>query len=160
MRPIWDEYFMMHARVGSSRSNCITRKVGAVLVRNRIILSTGYNGTPAGIKNCFDGGCERCAKRTRNEIKSGEELERCMCVHAESNALMHCSKLGINAENSTLYTTVTPCLECTKMALTAGVTRFVSMAEYPENARGLAVAAGAKLVHLETSAIKKWLDKC
>ena len=94
-RPSWDEYFMLQAELAKLRSNCITRHVGAVIVRNNRQIATGYNGTPPGVKNCFDGGCKRCSDRINGKIKSGEELDRCICNHAESNAIMHCAILGI-----------------------------------------------------------------
>ena len=115
-RPNWDEYFMLQAELAKLRSNCVTRQVGAVIVRNHRQLATGYNGTPPGIKNCFDGGCKRCQLRMEGKIKSGEGLDRCLCNHAEANAIMHCAILGIEAgaEGAILYTTFIPCLECTK----------------------------------------------
>ena len=83
-RPSWDAYFMELATVVASRSNCSRRHVGAVVVRNRHILATGYNGTPYGVKNCFEGGCPRCS----GETKSGAKLDECLCVHAEQNAII------------------------------------------------------------------------
>ena len=96
-RPGWDEYFMLQAKLAALRSNCITRSVGAVIVRDHRQLATGYNGTPPGIKNCFEGGCQRCKDRMEGKVKSGEGLGRCLCNHAEANAIMHCAILGIEA---------------------------------------------------------------
>ena len=96
-RPSWDEYFMLQAELAKLRSNCITRKVGAVIARDHRQLATGYNGTPPGIKNCYEGGCKRCTDRMEGKIKSGEALDRCICNHAEANAIMHCAILGIEA---------------------------------------------------------------
>ena len=96
-RPSWDEYFMLQAELAKLRSNCITRQVGAVIARDHRQLATGYNGTPPGIKNCFEGGCKRCSDRMEDKIKSGEALDRCVCNHAEANAIMHCAILGIEA---------------------------------------------------------------
>ena len=96
-RPSWDEYFMLQAELAKLRSNCITRKVGAVIARDHRQLATGYNGTPPGIKNCYEGGCKRCTDRMEGNIKSGEALDRCVCNHAEANAIMHCAILGIEA---------------------------------------------------------------
>ncbi len=87
-RPNWDIYFMLQAEVAKLRSNCITRHVGAVIVKDNRQIATGYNGTPSGIKNCFEGGCDRCIARIRGDIKSGESLDRCLCMHAEANAIM------------------------------------------------------------------------
>ena len=96
-RPSWDEYFMLQAELAKLRSNCITRQVGAVITRDHRQLATGYNGTPPGITNCYEGGCKRCADRMEGKIKSGEALDRCVCNHAEANAIMHCAILGIEA---------------------------------------------------------------
>ncbi len=90
-RPNWDEYFMLQAKLASLRSNCMTRSVGAVIVRDHRQLATGYNGTPPGIKNCFEGGCDRCTLRMEGKVKAGEGLGRCLCNHAEANAIMHCA---------------------------------------------------------------------
>jgi len=94
-RPPWDEYFMLQAELAKLRSNCMTRKVGAVIVRDHRQIATGYNGTPPGIKNCFEGGCKRCQDRMDGKIESGAFLDRCLCSHAEANAIMHCAILGI-----------------------------------------------------------------
>ena len=106
-RPNWDEYFMLQAKLAALRSNCITRHVGAVIVRDHRQLATGYNGTPPGIKNCFEGGCKRCSDRMEGKIKAGESLGKCLCNHAEANAIMHCAILGIEAgvKGATLYST-------------------------------------------------------
>ena len=86
-RPSWDEYFMLQAKLASLRSNCMTRSVGAVIVRDHRQLATGYNGTPPGITNCFEGGCQRCKDRMDGKTKSGVGLDRCLCNHAEANAI-------------------------------------------------------------------------
>ena len=157
-RPNWDEYFMLQAELAKLRSNCITRQVGAVIVRNHRQLATGYNGTPPGIKNCFDGGCTRCQRRINGEIKSGESLDRCLCNHAEANAIMHCAILGIEAgmSGTILYTTFVPCLECTKMAITIGIKKFVCLDEYPETDYDLIRDAGITITHLKQDKISKW----
>ena len=157
-RPSWDEYFMLQAELAKLRSNCITRQVGAVIVRNNRQIATGYNGTPPGIKNCFEGGCERCQLRMQNKIKSGRALERCLCTHAESNAIMHCAILGIEAgtKDATLYTTFVPCLECTKMAITVGIRRVVCIDPYPESDNDLLQAANVKIVQIDRNKIAKW----
>ena len=90
-RPNWDTYFMLQAEVAKLRSNCLSRQVGCVIVKDNRQIATGYNGTPSGIKNCFDGGCPRCLDKQNNKIKSGENLERCYCTHAEANAIMQCA---------------------------------------------------------------------
>ena len=160
-RPNWDEYFMLQAELANLRSNCMTRQVGAVIARNNRQLATGYNGTPPGIKNCFDGGCERCRLRMENKIESGGALDRCLCSHAEANAIMHCAILGIEAgtKGAVLYTTFVPCLECSKMAITIGIKRFVCLDKYPETDYGLLEDAGVDVVQLDRKKIARWAKK-
>jgi len=157
-RPTWDEYFMLQAELAKLRSNCITRHVGAVIVRNNRQIATGYNGTPPGVKNCFDGGCKRCSDRMNGKIKSGEELDRCICNHAESNAIMHCAILGIEAgtKDAILYSTFVPCLECTKMAITIGIKRIVCLDTYPETDYDLLKEADVEIQILDKDEIQKW----
>ena len=160
-RPNWDEYFMLQAELAKLRSNCVTRQVGAVIVRNHRQLATGYNGTPPGIKNCFDGGCKRCQLRMEGKIESGASLDRCLCNHAEANAIMHCAILGIEAgiEGAVLYTTFVPCLECTKMAITIGIRKFVCLDSYPETDFDLLKEAGVEVIQLDKSKIAKWAQE-
>lgn len=157
-RPDWDEYFMLQAELAKLRSNCITRHVGAVIVKSHRQISTGYNGTPPGIKNCFEGGCERCKLRIEGKVKSGESLDRCLCTHAEANAIMHCAILGIEttAIDLTLYSTYVPCLECTKMAITIGVKKIICLNSYPEADFDLLESAGIKIKLLDKNKIQKW----
>ena len=157
-RPAWDEYFMLQAELAKLRSNCITRQVGAVIVRDHRQLSTGYNGTPPGIKNCYEGGCKRCADRMEGKIKSGEALDRCVCNHAEANAIMHCAILGIEAgtQGAILYSTFVPCLECTKMAITIGIKKFICLDEYPETNYDLIKEAGDESEILNKKKIEQW----
>ena len=126
-RPDWDNYFMGIAKVVALRSNCIKRKVAAVIVKDKRIISTGYNGTPRGVKNCSEGGCPRC-----NAIDaSGKGLEECLCSHAEENAIVQSAYHGVNISNSVLYTTFSPCLMCTKMIINAGIKEVVYNMDYP-----------------------------
>lgn len=158
-RPDWDEYFMLQAELAKLRSNCIARKVGAVIVRDRRQIATGYNGTPPGIRNCYEGGCDRCQRRMRGLISPGEDLGRCLCNHAEANAIMHCAILGIeasSASSTTLYTTYVPCLECTKMAITIGIRRFVCLEDYAESASQLTREAGVTIQKIGRDRIDKW----
>ena len=120
-RPSWDEYFMNIAHVTSSRSNCKRRHVGAVIVKNNRIVSTGYNGTPRGITNCFEGGCPRC----NSNAATGERLDECYCCHAEENAIVQAAYHGVSVRDSTMYTTSSPCLLCTKMIINAGIKEVV-----------------------------------
>ena len=138
-RPDWDEYFMDIAHVVSTRGNCSRRKVAAVIVRDKRIISTGYNGTPRGIDNCYEGGCPRCA----SDAPSGQELGECICAHAEENAIVQAAYHGIAVKDSTLYCNLSPCLMCTKMIINAGIKEVVYETAYhfSEQARGLFAAA-------------------
>jgi len=160
-RPTWDEYFMLQAELAKLRSNCLTRHVGAVIVRNHRQIATGYNGTPPGVKNCFEGGCKRCQLRMEGKIESGASLDRCLCNHAEANAIMHCAILGIEAgsDGAILYTTFVPCLECTKMAITIGIKKIICLDSYPETDHGLIEEAGVTITRLEKSKIEYWAKK-
>ncbi|MEX0656823.1 MAG: dCMP deaminase family protein [Nitrosopumilaceae archaeon] len=160
-RPGWDEYFMLQAELAKLRSNCITRHVGAVIVRNNRQIATGYNGTPPGVKNCYEGGCKRCQLRMEGKLESGAALDRCLCNHAEANAIMHCAILGIEAGSSDaiLYTTFVPCLECTKMAITIGIKKVVCLDSYPETDFELIKEAGVEVVKLDKKKIQRWASE-
>jgi dCMP deaminase len=125
-RPSWDEYFMMMAEVAATRGNCLRRRVGAVIVHNRQILSTGYNGTPKGITNCCDGGCPRCA----GHAASGSSLDECLCVHAEENAIVQAAATGVAIRGATLYCTLSPCSYCAKSVINAGIVEVVYSGTY------------------------------
>lgn len=126
-RPDWDEYFMNIAKVTSLRSNCIKRKVAAVIVRDKRVISTGYNGTPRGVKNCSEGGCPRCM----SFAASGVGLSECLCSHAEENAIVQAAYHGASLKDASLYTTFSPCLICTKMILNSGIKEVIYNANYP-----------------------------
>lgn len=126
-RPDWDRYFMDIAKVASLRSNCIKRKVAAVIVRDKRVISTGYNGTPRGVANCSEGGCPRC----HSFVSSGSNLGECLCSHAEENAIVQAAYHGASIKDATLYTTFSPCLICTKMILNSGIKEVVYNANYP-----------------------------
>lgn len=157
-RPNWDEYFMLQAELAKLRSNCMTRKVGAVIIRGKHEIATGYNGTPPGVKNCYEGGCKRCMLRMEGKLGAGEGLDRCLCNHAEANAIMQCAILGIEAGagDSILYTTFVPCLECTKMAITIGIKKIVCLDSYPETDFDLIREAGIEVVKLDKAKIHRW----
>jgi len=132
-RPGWDEYFMSIARVVASRSNCVKRKVAAVVTLDRRIVSTGYNGTPRGTRNCNEGGCPRC-----NELApGGTRLDECLCSHAEENAITQAAYHGVALRGGTVYTTFAPCLQCTKMIINSGLAEVVYQADYPLGATSL-----------------------
>jgi dCMP deaminase len=128
-RPSWDQYFMDIATKVAARSNCMKRQVAAVIVSDRRIISTGYNGTPRGVKNCNEGGCPRC----NGFSESGRNLEECLCSHGEENAIVQASYHGIAIRDATLYTTYSPCLICSKMIINAGIRRVVYNEAYPLN---------------------------
>ncbi|NCD34143.1 MAG: dCMP deaminase family protein [Spartobacteria bacterium] len=125
-RPGWDEYFMDIAHVVKRRGNCCRRQVAALIVKERRIISTGYNGTPRGIPNCNEGGCARCA----SDAPSGSGLGDCICAHAEENAIVQAAYHGIAVRGGTLYCTTSPCLMCTKMIINAGIVEVVYDEEY------------------------------
>ena len=127
-RPDFDEYFMTIAMAVRRRANCLGSRVGAVLVQGNRIIATGYNGTPAGMPNCDQGGCERCAHR--EDYGAGKGYDLCICVHAEQNALLSAARFGIAAEGSRLYVTVRPCFTCLKELLQAGVKEIVYLHEW------------------------------
>jgi dCMP deaminase len=160
-RPDWDTYFMLQAEIAKLRSNCLSRHIGAVIVKDNRQIATGYNGTPAGIKNCFDGGCPRCTARMNGEIKPGESLDRCLCTHAEANAIMQCALFGNagSTRGATLYTTLAPCIECSKMAISVGITRIVVMADYPEDGTKLLGEAKIELTKLDSASLRPWATR-
>jgi dCMP deaminase len=127
-RPDPDAYFMGIALAVRSRANCTGRRVGAVVVRERRILSTGYNGTPSAMTNCEDGGCHRCAHP--EEYASGEGYDVCICVHAEQNALLAAARFGVAIEGCTIYTTLQPCFGCLKELLQASVREVCYLAPW------------------------------
>ncbi len=120
-RPGWDEYFMNLATVVATRSNCVKRMVGAIVVTDRRVISTGYNGTPRGVQNCNEGGCPRC----NGGAEAGTRLDECLCSHAEENAITQAAYHGVSVRGATLYTTFSPCLMCTKMTINAGIQEVV-----------------------------------
>lgn len=143
-RPSWDEYFMQIADVAATRSTCLRRHVGAVLVYDRRILATGYNGVPAGIVHCSDRGC----LREQLGIPSGTQHELCRGLHAEQNAIIQAARHGgIAADGATLYCTTHPCVQCSKMLINAGVRRVVFRDSYPDElSESLLREAGVEMV--------------
>jgi len=127
-RPTWDEYFMDIARLVARRSTCLRRQVGAVMVKERNILATGYNGTPSGITHCAETGC----LRDQLKVPSGERHELCRGLHAEQNAIIQAARHGVNISGATLYCTNSPCIICTKMLINAGIRQVVYLEGYPD----------------------------
>ena len=127
-RPSWPEYFMSIAQLVATRSTCLRRKVGAVLVKDRRILATGYNGVPIGVKHCKDVGC----LREQLKIKSGERHELCRGLHAEQNVIIQAAYHGVVTKGTTLYSTHLPCIICSKMLINAGVEKLFFLDGYPD----------------------------
>jgi dCMP deaminase len=125
-RPDWDTYFMQIAHVVKLRANCSRRMVAAVIVKDKRIIATGYNGTPRGVKNCFEGRCPRCA----GNAPSGSALDECICSHAEENAIVQSAYHGISTKGATMYVTLNPCLTCAKMIINAGIKEVIYDEEY------------------------------
>jgi dCMP deaminase len=124
----WDQYFMELSRLVSKRSTCLRRHVGAVLVKDKRILATGYNGAPSGLAHCLDIGC----LREKLHIPSGERHELCRGLHAEQNALIQASLYGISVKGAVLYVTNQPCIICAKMLINAGIGEVVIADGYPD----------------------------
>lgn len=127
-RPGWDQYFLGIASLVSERSTCLRRKVGALVVKGRRILATGYNGTPSGIKHCSQSGC----LRKKMNIPSGERHELCRGLHAEQNVLLQASLHGVSLKDSVMYVTNQPCIICAKMIINAGIKEVVMSGHYPD----------------------------
>jgi len=127
-RPSWDQYFIDIARLVSKRSTCSRRKVGAIIVKDRRVLATGYNGTPSKIKHCTETNCIREKLR----IPSGERHELCRGLHAEQNVLLQAALYGISVKNSVLYCTNQPCVICAKMLINAGIDEVIIADGYPD----------------------------
>lgn len=145
-RPTWDQYFIDITHLVSTRSTCLRRQVGALLVKNRNILATGYNGTPSGIRHCEETGC----LRERLKVPSGERHELCRGLHAEQNAIIQAARHGVNIDGSTLYCTTMPCIICTKMLINAGIRRIVYDEGYADElAREMVEESGIETVRFE-----------
>jgi len=141
-RPSWDEYFMNIAHLVAKRSTCLRRQVGAIIVKNRRILATGYNGTPTKITHCSERGC----LRIKLNVPRGERHELCYGLHAEQNSLLQAALYGISLEGASLYVTNQPCLICAKMIINAGLKEVVIGDGYPDKmARQFLKEAGIKI---------------
>jgi dCMP deaminase len=127
-RPCLDRYFLNIAEVVGTRATCLRKHVGAVIVREKQILATGYNGAPAGMEHCLDLGCIRI----QENIPSGTRHEKCRAVHAEQNAIIQAAVHGVTIVGGTLYCTHQPCILCAKMIINAGLKRVVYENEYPD----------------------------
>jgi dCMP deaminase len=145
-RPSWDEYFMGIARLTSERSTCLRRKVGAVIVQDKQIVATGYNGAPKGIAHCDEkGGC----LREKLGVPSGERHELCRALHAEQNAIIQAATSGQSIEGATIYITHQPCVICAKMIINAGIRKIIVEEGYPDDfAVEILDEAGLKIVSM------------
>lgn len=145
-RPSWEEYFMEIALLVARRSTCLRRQVGALLVKHKNILATGYNGTPSGIRHCNETGCLREAQ----QIPSGQRHELCRGLHAEQNAIIQAAKHGVNISGATLYCSNSPCVICSKMIINAGIEKVFYLEGYPDDmSLEMLREAGVKVVRLE-----------
>lgn len=143
----WDEYFMQMAELTAKRSTCLRRQVGAVIVKDRHIIATGYNGAPRGLKHCDEkGGC----LRQQLGVPSGQRHELCRALHAEQNAIIQAATLGQSIEDGTIYVTHQPCVICAKMIINAGIKRIVVREAYPdEMATEILDEAGIRVIQLK-----------
>lgn len=144
-RPSWDEYFLRITSEVAGRSTCLRRQVGAILVLEKYILATGYNGPPSGVPHCDVEGCPR----VRLQVPSGERHELCRGLHAEQNAILQAAKHGTRIDGATLYSTHHPCSLCAKMLINAGVRRIVIREDYPDElGKEMLATAGIPIVVL------------
>lgn len=141
-RPTWDEYFLGIADLVSKRSTCLRRNVGAVLVKDKRLLATGYNGAPSGIKHCAEAGCIR----EKLKIPSGERHELCRGLHGEQNAFLQAALHGTSLKDASLYSTTQPCIICAKMIINAGIKEIVIKGDYPDKmSKDILREAGVKV---------------
>lgn len=151
-RPSWDEYFMNLAEIAGTRSTCLRHKLGAVMVKNKRIIATGYNGAPRGIEHCLEVGC----LRDKLKIPSGTHHEICMGVHAEQNLVIQAALHGASTEESDVFLTHGPCAVCAKILINAGIKRIVYQNNYPDEfSKKLLKQAKVKLMKLNWNDEKK-----
>ena len=147
------KYFMNIAMAVRLRANCRGNRVGAIVVLDNRIISTGYNGTPENMTNCLDGGCYRCANRDKS-YKSGEAYDLCICVHAEQNAILAAARFGISTSGSTMYTTMRPCFGCAKEMLQAQVRSVYYLHEWTPSAKEDVLKTAAQAAEYEKLMIR------
>lgn len=146
-RPSWDDYFMDITVLVAKRSTCTRRAVGAVVVRDRRILSTGYNGAPSGVRHCGETGC----LRERLNIESGQRHELCRGIHAEQNAIIQAAFHGVSIRGAALYCTNLPCSICAKMIINAGISKIIYLAGYADSlSQEMLDEAGVEVIRLTT----------
>lgn len=146
MRPSWDEYFMSIVELVKTRSTCLRRQVGALIVKDKRILASGYNGAPVGCKHCLELGCIR----DELHVPSGQRHEICRATHAEQNAIAQAAYSGTSVKDGVLYVTTQPCVLCAKLAINAGIKKIVFKGDYPDElALELLQEAGVRVLKYE-----------
>ncbi len=144
-RPSWETYFMEIALLVARRSTCLRRMVGAVIVKDKRILSTGYNGAPSGVRHCIETGC----LRERLKVPSGQRHELCRGIHAEQNAIIQAAYHGVSIKDATLYCTNLPCSICSKMIINAGIRRILYQSGYADDmSREMFGEAGVEVIQI------------
>ena len=145
-RPSWDEYFMKIVDLVKTRSTCLRRQVGALIVKEKRIITSGYNGAPAGITHCAEVGC----LRDQLKIPSGERHELCRAIHAEQNAIVQAAYTGISVKGATMYVSLQPCSLCAKLMINAGIVKLVYRGSYPDElAMSMLNESGIELVNFD-----------
>lgn len=149
LRPGWDSYFMALAFLAAERTNCMKRRVGCVIARDKRVVATGYNGTPSGVTNCCDGGCLRC----NGDVEQGVGLDLCLCLHAEENAIIEAGR--DRCRGATLYTNLFPCVLCAKKIVQAGISRAVYSSKYATDtaSQALLLAGGVKVESFDRDSV-------
>lgn len=152
MRPTWDEYFMEIVELIKTRSTCIRRQVGALIVKDKRIVATGYNGAPMGCRHCQEVGCIR----QELDIPPGQRHELCRGIHAEQNAIIQAAYTGVSVKDSILYVTTQPCSLCAKMIINAGIKKIVFKGDYPDElSMSMLKEAGIRVVKFEPHIIPR-----
>jgi len=148
----WDEYFMEMAHLAAKRTTCERRAVGAVIVKDKRVIATGYNGVASGMKHCDEVGC----LREELKVPSGEKHELCRALHAEQNALIQAARMGISVEGAVIYITTYPCVICAKMLVGAGIKKIYTDLDYPDQlTEDYLKEAGVEIVKLNKKEVKK-----
>jgi dCMP deaminase len=146
MRPTWDEYFMSIVDLVKTRSTCLRRQVGALIVKDKRILASGYNGAPVGCKHCDEVGCIR----NKLNIPSGQRHEICRATHAEQNAIAQAAYSGTSIKDAVMYVTTQPCVLCAKLCINAGIRKIIFRGDYPDElAMELLQEAGVRVLKYE-----------
>lgn len=150
-RPDWDEYFMSLADLAATRSTCLRRQVGAIIVAEHRVLATGYNGAPKDLPHCLEVGC----KREELKIPSGQRQEICRAIHAEQNAIIQAAQHGVPVKDATVYCTNQPCATCAKMILNLDVRRIVFRSSYPDDL-AISLLKEAGFVQEDSEGLQVW----